>query len=46
MERPQSGDYVEVGRADGICVRDTKNRDGHALTVTAAAWTTFITTLK
>lgn len=38
-----SGNCVEVGRTDGmVLVRDTKNRVGAVLPVTATAWTAFL----
>ncbi len=40
------GDCVEVGGDSGaVLVRDTKNRDGGALTVSAVAWERFIKSL-
>ena len=37
---------VEVAAApDGVLVRDSKDRDGPTLTVPAAAWRAFLTTL-
>jgi hypothetical protein len=37
---------VEVASApDGVLVRDSKDRDGPALSVPAAAWRAFLTTL-
>ena len=37
---------VEVAASpDGVLVRDSKDRDGPALTVPAAAWRAFLTTL-
>ena len=37
---------VEVANAEGVAVRDTKDRDGVTLTVPTAAWTTFLGTLR
>lgn len=43
----QGGDCIETASADGaVIVRDTKNRDGGALTFTAVAWTAFAASLK
>ena len=40
-------DCIEVGQAsDAVAVRDTKNRDGAALSVPAAAWAAFTASLK
>jgi hypothetical protein len=35
------GDCVEVASADGVMVRDTKDRDGVTLRFTAEAWEQF-----
>jgi hypothetical protein len=35
------GDCVEVASADGVRVRDTKDRDGVTLSFTAEAWEQF-----
>ncbi len=41
-----SGACVEVAPApDGVLVRDSKDRDGPALSVPTAAWRAFLTTL-
>jgi Domain of unknown function (DUF397) len=37
---------VEVGTTDGVLIRDTTDRGGVTLSVPAAAWTTFLTTLR
>jgi hypothetical protein len=37
---------VEVANADGVAVRDTKDRDGGTLGFTAEAWDTFLGTLR
>jgi hypothetical protein len=37
---------VEVGSAGAVLVRDTTNRGGVTLTVSAAAWSTFLGTLR
>ena len=38
---------VEVGSAPGtVLVRDTTNRDGGTLSVSASAWSTFISDVK
>lgn len=40
------GNCVEVGQAQGaIVVRDTKNRDAGALSVSPAAWSAFLSLL-
>jgi hypothetical protein len=43
-----SGQCVETASADGavVAVRDTKDRDGVILTITAEAWTRFADGLK
>ena len=41
------GDCVEVGSAAGsVAVRDTKDRNGATLSVTAEAWQTFTASLS
>lgn len=40
------GDCVEVASTDGVMVRDTTNRDGMVVTVTAEAWHKFLASLK
>jgi Domain of unknown function (DUF397) len=41
------GDCVEVAATDrAIQVRDTRDRDGATLTITAAAWQAFTGTLR
>jgi hypothetical protein len=37
---------VEVANADGVAVRDTKDRDGGTLGFTAEAWTRFLEKLR
>jgi hypothetical protein len=37
---------VEVATANGVLMRDTTDRGGFTLSVPAAAWTTFLTTLR
>lgn len=37
---------VEVGTADAVLVRDTTDRVGFTLSVTGAAWTAFLATLR
>jgi hypothetical protein len=37
---------VEVAANGTVLVRDTTNRDGGTLTVTAAAWSTFTSAIK
>jgi hypothetical protein len=41
-----SGDCVEIGRGDGVRVRDTKDRDGVVLRVSAETWERFTATLR
>jgi Domain of unknown function (DUF397) len=42
-----SGDCVEVGSTVGsVAVRDTKDRNGATLSVTAKAWQTFTASLS
>jgi hypothetical protein len=44
---PQVGENcVEVANAEGVAVRDTKDRGGVTLTVPASAWTAFLGTLR
>jgi hypothetical protein len=41
------GECVEVANAtDSVIVRDTKNRNGGALSVPASAWRAFIAAIK
>jgi hypothetical protein len=41
------GDCVETASTDGVVlVRDTANRDGAVLTVTAGVWASFTTSLR
>lgn len=42
------GNCVEVGHAadSGIKVRDTTNRDGGTLTVSASAWSAFLASVR
>jgi hypothetical protein len=37
---------VEVANAEGVAVRDTKDRGGVTLTVSAAAWRVFLGTFR
>jgi hypothetical protein len=37
---------VEVANAEGVAVRDTTDRDGATLSVPAAAWAAFLSTLR
>jgi hypothetical protein len=37
---------VEVATAGAVLVRDTTNRDGVTLTVSASAWSKFTSTIK
>lgn len=41
-----NGNCVEVGADGRVLVRDTKNRDGFVLTVTAGAWREFTGRLR
>ena len=44
---PNGGECVEVaGDAQAIMVRDTTNRDGFTLSVSASAWLKFTSTIK
>jgi hypothetical protein len=36
-----SGECVEVGQADGVRVRDTRDRDGTVLAFDASTWRAF-----
>jgi len=40
------GNCVEVASADGVNVRDTVDRDGPTLVISAAAWQAFVTGIK
>ena len=40
------GQCVEVASGAGVMIRDTTNRDGGTLTVTAAAWTVFLNRVR
>jgi hypothetical protein len=40
------GACVEVATAGAVLIRDTTNRDGVTLSVTASAWFTFTSTLR
>ena len=41
------GDCAEIGQlAEGVAVRDTKNRDGVTLGFSASAWQEFVTRLQ
>jgi hypothetical protein len=40
------GNCVEVASAGAVMVRDTTNRDGGELAFSAAAWATFLGTLR
>jgi hypothetical protein len=42
----QNGDCVEVSRPAGVLVRDTADRQGPVLEVTAVAWLRFTEALK
>ena len=39
-------DCVEVGTSGGVLVRDTVNRQGVTLSVSGAAWTSFLATIR
>jgi hypothetical protein len=42
-----NGECVEAGSADGtVLIRDTKDRQGHTLNVSASAWSKFISIIK
>ena len=40
------GACVEVATSDAVMIRDTTNRCGFILSVPAAAWTEFLSTLR
>jgi hypothetical protein len=40
------GQCVEVASAEGVAVRDTTNRDGAVLNVSAEAWQRFTASIK
>ena len=40
------GDCVEVATSDAVMIRDTTNRDGITLSVTAGAWAAFVATIR
>jgi hypothetical protein len=40
------GDCVEVTAGDAVMIRDTANRDGVTLTVTAGAWSAFLAAIR
>jgi hypothetical protein len=40
------GACVEVAAPDGVLIRDTTNRDGYTLSVSANAWLKFTSTIK
>jgi hypothetical protein len=41
-----NGNCVEAASADGVMVRDTKDRDGVKLRFTASTWQKFIASVK
>lgn len=41
-----NGSCVEVGKGNGVLVRDTTDRDGGTLAFTSEAWQAFVTGLK
>jgi hypothetical protein len=40
------GDCVEVGTADAVLIRDTTDRAGYTLSVSASAWKAFLADIK
>lgn len=40
------GNCVEVATTDGVLIRDTTNRDGFTLSVSASAWLKFTSAVK
>jgi hypothetical protein len=40
------GACVEVATADAVLIRDTTNRDGFTLSVSAGAWLNFTSAIK
>jgi hypothetical protein len=40
------GNCVEVGKADRVLIRDTRDRTGPVLTVTSAAWRAFVSDVR
>jgi len=40
------GNCVEVAAADAVLIRDTTNRDGLTLSVSATAWSKFTSVIK
>jgi hypothetical protein len=40
------GACVEVGTADAVLIRDTTDRKGFTLSVSPAAWTTFLAAIR
>lgn len=40
------GDCVEVAASDIVMIRDTTNRDGVMLSVTAGTWSAFLATIR
>lgn len=40
------GDCVEVATSDAVMIRDTANRDGVTLTVSAGAWSAFLAAIR
>lgn len=40
------GACVEVATGDAVKIRDTANRDGVTLSVTAGAWSAFLATIR
>jgi hypothetical protein len=40
------GECVEVASADGVLIRDTTDRGGPTLCVTAGTWASFLTALR
>jgi hypothetical protein len=40
------GSCVEVASDNGVLIRDTTNRDGFTLAISAGAWSAFLTTIR
>jgi hypothetical protein len=40
------GDCVEVAVGDAVMIRDTTNRDGVTLSVTAGTWSAFLAAIR
>ena len=46
MASNPSGSCVEVASDDAVMVRDSTDRDGSMLTVSASAWAKFLTSVR